>query len=199
MSDTYSPRSGTLAARAFEILKRRGTWVPTEELCTQCEKDSSAVITAMRMALDTGSVQRRKSPAGDARKSEWRIRPAEADDDAPLQLVVPAASCRPVPTAGVRSAFEMAPTLKTPRTPVEAREAATAPVAAPDGASAEGARATPKDGADSDGQGARFALWSNGTLEVRRNEGDLVLFTKVETRELLRYLTNLNMAWEQPA
>lgn len=34
----------------------------------------------------------------------------------------------------------------------------------------------------------RIALWSDGTLEIRRDERDLVLFTREEARQIVAYL-----------
>lgn len=39
----------------------------------------------------------------------------------------------------------------------------------------------------------RIALWSDGTLEIRRDELDLVLFTREEARQIVAYLEAISL------
>lgn len=40
----------------------------------------------------------------------------------------------------------------------------------------------------------RFAMWSSGELEIRRDGEDIVLLTAAETQKLLSYLDNVLLA-----
>jgi hypothetical protein len=201
MTSTYTPLQGSVAERAYEYLRRHaGEWIANAKMSEAFHCDGSSIIQSLRTALERKLVERRN----EGRLVFWRMPKAPGgpgdepdDDERPVQRTVSAPSRDPALTGGllrVRSAFDLAPRLGPP-----------APDDDDDGdgecrnldAPAPLPMASPRPtGSVVPGQGTQFALWSNGVLEIRRQD-DLVLLTKDDTRALLRYLTNLSAAWDE--
>jgi len=192
----YKPRAGSVAERAIAHLIEHG---PTAgvPLAEAIEADREALAPSLSTAMQFGAVKREKRDAlwwyeiGDGTP---QVRNEEPDDLPIMQLVVPATN-----------------TPKARSTVIRARDAVTATEAC-DGAGAElpsriaGIRKASSESAQDGGKelgslhaeerrdpppGLRIALWSDGTLEIRRDADDLVLFTKDETRELVDYLDGM--------
>jgi hypothetical protein len=198
MTGTYTPLQGSVAERAYEHLRRHaGEWIPNAKMSEAFHCDGSSIIQSLRTALERKLVERRN----EGRLVFWRMPKApggpedDADDEPPVRRTVSAPSRDPALTGGllrVRSAFDLAPRLGLPA-PDDDDDGECRNLDAPAPLPAAIARPT---ASVVPGQGTQFALWSNGVLEIRRQD-DLVLLTKDDTRALLRYLTNLSAAWDE--
>lgn len=205
MSSSYSPRAGSVADRVIHHLR---TLAPRAELT------SAALAEALGIEHNaTAPAWRRPSPlarctcgaraAIRARPQFWSLHEhagataphsrqngAQEDDGLPIRRIVPANGAPPLPIvpplfAPLAEAAEHAvPETWTAGQQVSARDLIEPPApttAAPAVAAAPAA----------DHQDLRFALWSDGSLELRRGSGLMALLLPDETRALVNYLERL--------
>ncbi len=171
---TYEARADTIAARAVDYLRREaGIWVSTEQLCEHLEKSSSVVNTSLRAAVLHGVVERQRDPRI-GHRVQWRSRVPrddetdQTDEDKPIQRTVRAPAHDPKLVAAARMRSAFD---LAPRLRI---------VAEP--------KREPK---------ACFALWSDGTLEIRRESEVLARLSLEETRELMDYLDGVRRSWKE--
>jgi hypothetical protein len=205
MTSTYTPRTGSIAVRAYAYLQRHaGEWIPNARLAETLQSDNSSIIQSLRTALERKLIERRS----EGRLVFWRMPKAagqerepesDSDDDGrPTQRTVPAPSRDPALTGGlfrVRSAFDMVP--RPPSSPDDDEDAVPLAIAAP--APLVPARPTtmPAPAPAPTLLSTRFAIWSDGHLEIERAGETVVILLPEETRCLAFYLERLGV--EVPA
>lgn len=174
----YSPQPGTLSFRAVEHLKSLGADVEpsTAELADALDTSINGLPTSLEYALKHGVLIARK----DGRVLRWSLGRAGAplpasddeDDDPPRQIVVPADAN---PLGDMRWML-----------PFSAQTSVNG---------VKPARAKSVETAKTEPQPMRIALWSDGTLEIRRDSlADLVLFSRDEARAIVDYLNAIDLA-----
>lgn len=113
----------------------------------------------------------------------------------PSQRVVAANGCK-LPKLGPSSVFALAG-INTPER--DSQHVLKAEAARPDATDRESpANASPVGGPMGVGQaaaaapaGLRFALWSDGKLEIWRGDDEIVLMSQAETQQLMHYLDRM--------
>jgi len=192
---TYVPQPGTIAARAVAIVRAlpEGQCIANAVLAERLDQQSSFVIAGMEAPLRYGLVERVKNGRlvswrrGNGRPRGTLLEPDEVDTDPPRQRIVkaPAVALPDVPRW---------PGLGEPAQPVALDKSAKKlldDLARPTGngpAAVVSPAAPPK--------GMRVALWSDGTLQIQRSVGDVIVLTVDETRLLVKYLERLGESAE---
>jgi hypothetical protein len=190
---TYTPGPGTLGARAIDALREQTEPVSNTMLAALIGAPASAIQAGLATVLANNLVRKEMRDG----RIFWSIGDGTQ-----------------APAPRVATAFDLAPKLRTqppadePDNPPEDAEAAQAP------ACDEGERATPNDGALPAGdvtdfvrqlagieggklvgfiqpRPARFALWNDGALEIRRDGAEPLVLAVDDTKRLLRYLERL--------
>lgn len=187
----YKPREGSIAARAIEYLAAHGE-TNGAALAQMLDFEPATTLQAcITAAIDAGLITKRKkdginwySAPGAGVKTEPEPDPAPADDadvdTAPMiQRIVPANGTRAPATQAARSVFDLGT--------AAAKRAADKPAAAP----------------AADATTVRVALWSDGTLEIRRCRAErtveLCMLDAAETRGLVHYLERMACGDGAPA
>lgn len=204
-STSYSPRAGSVADRVIHHLR---TLAPRAELTSAALAEAlgvehNAIGPSMAPAVVAGAVYVRRKGGHPRAPQFWSLHEhagataphsrqngAQEDDGLPIQRIVPANGAPPLPIvpplfAPLAEAGEHAvPQVWTAGQQVSARDLIEPPApttAAPAVAAAPAA----------DHQDLRFALWSDGSLELRRGSGLMALLRPDETRALVSYLERL--------
>jgi hypothetical protein len=200
---TYTPRPGSIAERAYAYLRRHaGEWVANSRMVETLQCDSSAIIQSLRAAQERTLVERRN----EGHFVFWRMPKAvgaepapepepETDDGRPTQRTIPAPSRDPALTGGlfrVRSAFDM-----VPRPPDDDEESKPPAIVAPAPLVPTPPTAMPAPAPAPTLLSTRFAIWSDGHLEIERAGETVVILLPEETRCLAFYLERLGV--EVPA
>jgi hypothetical protein len=177
MTSAYTPQPGTVTARSVAAVHAlpAGQIIANVELAEQLGQHPSVVNCGMEAPVRYGLIEKHMN----GRLVSWSRgngiplaeRVEEEPDDAPIvQRVVPAVQ-EPIPEA---------PPVTAPQPRAKQARAITAE-----------ASTTP--------QPIRIALWSDGQLHIRRAGADLIVLSKDETRELVRYLGRMADATEAAA
>lgn len=194
MTDTYTPRAGSLPSRVIDVLRDLGPGaeLPTADLAARVDHPASTFAAQLNHAQRVGAVITRNDPT-DARKLLWSLPGA-----APEEPEEPAA-----PAKVIRTAFDLAPALRT-APPPEANEPECRNLDAPATLRSPPpkVRVAPAKAILSElmaiatvpPRAPRFALWDDGTLEIRRDGYEPLLLPVDDTKRLLEYLDRLREA-----
>lgn len=185
-ADAYTPRAGSAADLALQHLRLHGT-TPEHVLADAIDKELDELQPLLQHAVRCGALHRHRADVGWA----WSLGAADHPDagGAPRQTVVPAASCAPPETSAPRSVFEV-PVFLAPDS-TDTTERAVAPPATDEAAQvgeAQRGGTTPNDGAAH--SETRFALWSDGVLEIQHG-AERVGLSQDTTRRLFAYLDRM--------
>jgi hypothetical protein len=202
MTSTYTPRAGSIAVRAYAYLRRHaGEWIPNARLAETLQSDNSSIIQSLRTALERKLIERRS----EGRLVFWRMPKAAgaepepgSDDGRPTQRTIPAPSRDPALTGGlfrVRSAFDMVP--RPPSSPDDDEDAVPLAIAAPAPRAPARPTTMPAPTPAPALLSTRFAIWSDGHLEIERAGETVVILLPEETRSLGLYFERLGI--EVPA
>lgn len=165
---TYTPKAGSIAARVLESLRESPEAISTTLLASLVGETPGIIQGSLHTALTHGAV---KKEVRDDGRAYWSLgdgtpTPPEPGDLQTKQRTIPAPARDPAVTAGVRSVFDLAPKPKLTEAEVLTRQA-------------------PIDGAS-----ARYAMWNDGSMLIRRGADDFTL-TGPETRELVAFLLHV--------
>jgi hypothetical protein len=212
--NTYIPQAGTPAARAVKFIAAMEprARLSTGEICERLNLDSNTLSVCLASAVRHGVVAKERrgrllfwGPGDGKPVLEPRLNPAEEMQ----QRTVPAPNRDPSLQAArprVPTAFDLAPRLEAVPALEEDDDdgecrnldappllAAVPSVPKPRLTVSEVlARQTPPAPAPAP-QATRFALWSDKTLQVMRENGEIVELAPDETRGLFRYLDELRL------
>jgi hypothetical protein len=170
MSDTYTPRAGSIASRVIDELK---CWGPlrTAELAAKLDVTSSSLATNLSWPEKHGAIISRKlAEPGERQTLLWYL-PGQLP---PEETAAPAVAAPAADQAG----------------------SAPAPAAAepsPRAVRAAYARLIDQASVDLSCEPARFALWNDGALEIRRGNGAPLVLTVDDTRALCAYLERMGI------
>jgi hypothetical protein len=219
MTAGWTPKPGSVADRAITYLQSQqagGAEVSSAALAEAIGAPLGSIVPCLQPALDAGLVHARQK-GGHARSPKfwslvskienraWVPKPAGAHDDdgKPIQRIVPAKGAPPLPIVpplfpSATSSTDMSCSAdnEPPLTAVEQRvpESWTAGQRLP-AREAPAEQANPARGVQLEPRVMRTALWSAGSLEIRRGTAsrtvDLLILTADETRALVRYLERM--------
>jgi hypothetical protein len=197
MADTFIPRPGSVADRAIAYLQSHpaaGAELSSAALAEAIGAPLGSIVPCLQPALDAGLVHARQK-GGHARSPKfWSLAVSKIEDRAwfpkptaakPARAAAPAKTCAPVSADN-----------EPPLTAVEQRvpESWTAGQRLP-ARQAPAEQANPERGVQLEPRVMRTALWSDGSLEIRRGTAsrtvDLLILTADETRALVRYLERM--------
>ena len=216
MAATFIPRPGSVADRAIAYLQSHlaaGAELSSAALAEAIGAPLGSIVPCLQPALDAGLVHARQK-GGHARSPKfWSLAVGKIEDRAwfpkptaakPARAAEPAKACAPV-GADVPPLFASAPSStdmscsadnEPPLTAVEQRvpESWTAGQRLP-AREAPAEQANPPRAVQLEPRAMRTALWSDGSLEIRRGTAsrtvDLLILTADETRALVRYLERM--------
>lgn len=200
---SYEPLPRSVPARAIAWLQTQAMAVSTSVLAASIDSDAASVAAGLVTALRHGVVQREQRDG----RWYWSTGPgtsaiAADDDDAPTHRPPVPLTAWKVPTVpvfpgqvGSADAADDEPEPATHcRTCVpEIAAAIEAELVGVGNVASE--EAVANDEASDEPEAARFALWSDGTFEIRRVDY-LVRLTLEETGQLLEYLDGMRSAWK---
>lgn len=210
MAATFTPKPGSVADRAIAYLQSQpaaGTEVSSAALAEAIGAPLGSIVPCLQPALDAGLVHARQK-GGHARSPKfWSLAVSKIEDRAwfpkptgakPARAARPAKTCAPVgadnepPLTAVEHSV---PDVWTGGQRLPAREA-PAEQAHPPRVATESKPATALTSAPPTLPTAiRTALWSDGSLEIRRCRDtrtiEVLILTADETRALVRYLERM--------
>ena len=182
---SYEPLPGTVPARAIAHLKTLplGKEISTAALAEVIDCDKGSLSSCLAMAKKQGLVNGRISPGAlftvwSAGKGVPLPGPADADDDEPLGAA-PAA-----PLTAANSVFDIARGASEPDAPPPKATTKAAQVVGKESREGHADQRPPA-------QAVRFALWSDGALQIERDGCDNVLLAPDQTKAMLAYLDRL--------
>jgi hypothetical protein len=185
---TYTPQPGTIPHRVIAWLQRQpvGSDFSTAEIADalNIEISGGSLSPFMQGAVKAGVVSTRK----DGRLIRWSLgdgKPLPEPEDRELDEPLSKAPAIPADPSKWRLPFSPA----TPTSPKLEPELRAKRKSKPDLASYVAAidERHPPDPVAQE-QGMCIALWSTGTLEIRRAGADTITLTAEETKQLLHYL-----------
>lgn len=203
MRASYEPRPGTVAFKllAHMELLHKGSEITSSLLAAACGIDPNSVGPQLEPAVKAGLIFSRQKGGHPKSPRFWSLVDHSAGCD-----VIKTEPADPAPAPPAALVVDHLPAPKVKEAPRERSKAKAKPEAVPSVRQYIEAieRSVPPDADEGilvGGAGPtrpyvpelRVALWSDGTLEVRRDPGDLVLFTRAEARAIVDYLNAIDL------
>lgn len=183
----YEPRPGSLADRAISHLQGlpRGTELTTATLAAAIQATPLNVRTSLEFAKARGALFCRQK-GGHARSPLfWSLVDHGSEPGwAPVMDAASQHMKRAVDRIAELPAPDSQHVVKAEPARADATDRETPAIASPRG----GAKGSGQPAAAGPAGELRIALWSDGQLQIQRNGGDLVVFSRDETRQLVAYL-----------
>lgn len=196
MATTFTPKPGSVADRAIAYLQSQpaaGTEVSSAALAEAIGAPLGSIVPCLQPALDAGLVHARQK-GGHARSPKFWSLVSKIEDRAWFPQW-PAA----MPARAAEQAKPCAPAAADNEPPLTAVEHSVPQVWSGSqrlpALEAHAEQANPARGVQLEPRVMRTALWSDGSLEIRRGTAsrtvDLLILTADETRALVRYLERM--------